>query len=115
MDNFDYVFLKISIGIIIVIVVFNIILFYNTEFEKEITIKEKYIATSYSRYSSTPNYFIVASDNKTYNIVNLWWKGEFDNSDDYAKLNVGETYHVKGYGMRVPLLSMYYNIYSVIM
>jgi len=108
-------FIKFSLWLIVFLIVINFIYIMNTEFEKEITIKEKYIATSYSRYSSTPNYFIVASDNKTYNIVNLWWKGEFDNSDDYAKLNVGETYHVKGYGMRVPLLSMYYNIYSVIM
>ena len=106
-------FIKFSLWLIVFLIVINFIYIMNTEFEKEITIKEKYIATSYSRYSSTPNYFIVASDNKTYNIVNLWWKGEFDNSDDYAKLNVGETYRVKGYGIRVPFLSMYSNIYTI--
>ena len=106
-------FIKFILWFIVFLIVINFIYIMNTEFEKEITIKEKYIATSYSRYSSTPNYFIVSSDNKTYTIVNLWWKGEFDNSDDYAKLNVGETYRVKGYGIRIPLLSMHPNIYTI--
>jgi len=58
-------------------------------------------------------YYIISTDNKIYNIVDVWWKGEFNNADDYAQMNVGKTYRVKGYGIRVPFLSIHYKIYSV--
>jgi len=109
MDNLEYFFLKLAIGIIIFTLVFNIILFYNTEFEKEITIKEKYVANNNNNFY----YYVISDDNKIYNITDVWWKGEFNNADDYAKLNVGKTYRVKGYGIRVPFLSIHYKIYSV--
>ena len=53
------------------------------------------------------------SDDNIYNVVDVWWKGEFNSGDDYAQLNVGKTYRVKGYGIRFPFLSMYYKIYSM--
>ena len=100
---------KTVIGMIIFSLVFNIILFYNTEFEKEITIKEKYVANNNNNFY----YYVISDDNKIYNITDVWFKGEFNNADDYAKLNVGKTYRVKGYGIRVPFLSIHYKIYSV--
>jgi len=100
---------KTVIGMIIFSLVFNIILFYNTEFEKEITIKEKYVANNNNNFY----YYVISNDNKIYNITDVWFKGEFNNADDYAKLNVGKTYRVKGYGIRVPFLSIHYKIYSV--
>jgi len=108
-DNFEILAFKFLIGFIIFSIIMNFIYIINTEFEKDIVIKEKYVTT----IKSTNKYYVVSTDNKTYNIVNLWWKGEFDNSDDYGKINVGETYHVKGYGIRVPFFSMYYKIYSM--
>ena len=111
MDNLEYFFLKLAIGSILCVFVFNIILFYNTEFEKEITIKEKYVVNDRSNFK----YYIISTDNKIYNIVDVWWKGQFNNADDYAQLNVGKTYRVKGYGIRVPFLSIHYKIYSVVM
>ena len=109
MDDIEYFFLKLFIGITLFAFIFNIILFYNTEFEKEITIKEKYVVNDRSNFK----YYIISTDNKIYNIVDVWWKGEFNNADDYAQLNVGKTYRVKGYGIRVPFLSIHYKIYSV--
>jgi len=109
MDYFDHFFLKVFIGIILFAFSFNLILFYNTEFEKEITIKEKYVVN----YKSNFNYYIISTENKIYNISNVWWKGDFNNAEDYAQLNVGKTYRVKGYGIRVPFLSIHYKIYSV--
>ena len=109
MDDIEYFFLKIVIGITLFAFIFNIILFYNTEFEKEITIKEKYVANNNNNFY----YYVISDDNKIYNITDVWFKGEFNNADDYAKLNVGKTYRVKGYGIRVPFLSIHYKIYSV--
>ena len=101
--------MKIVVGIITVSIVINLIILYNTEFEKEITIKEKYVVNDRSNIY----YYVISTDNKIYNVVDVWLKGEFDNADDYAKLNVGETYRVKGYGIRVPFLSIHYKIYSI--
>ena len=109
MDTFDLFLLKIVIGFILFGIIFNIIFVIHTEFEKEITIKEKYITTN----KNSVHYHIISSDDNIYNVVDLWWKGEFNSGDDYAQLNVGKTYRVKGYGLRVPFLSMNYKIYSV--
>ena len=109
MATFDLFLLKIVIGIILFGIIFNIIFVINTEFEKEITIKEKYITTN----KNTIYYYIISSDDNIYNVVDVWWKGEFNSGDDYAQLNVGKTYRVKGYGIRFPFLSMYYKIYSM--
>ena len=110
---FEMLMIKIFIGIIIIGIVGNFIYFYNSTFEKDIVVKEKYITTTYSKYSNTTNYFIVSNDDKIYNVVDVWWKGDFNEADDYAKLDVGKTYRVKGYGIRVPFLGMYHKIYDI--
>ena len=43
MDMFDFFLLKIVIGFILFGIIFNIIFVIHTEFDKEITIKEKFI------------------------------------------------------------------------
>ena len=107
--NFELLLAKIFIGIIIISIVGNFIYFYNSTFEKDIIVKEKY-----NRYNNkSTDYFVVASDNTIYNVVNVWWKGDFNQADDYAKLDAGKTYHVKGYGIRVPFLGMYHKIYDI--
>lgn len=109
MATYDLFLLKIVIGIILFGIIFNIIFVINTEFEKEITIKEKYITTDKNKIY----YYVISTDDNIYNVVDVWWKGEFNSGDDYAQLNVGKTYRVKGYGIRVPFLSMHYKIYSM--
>jgi len=107
--NFEIIIVKIFIGIFIIGIVGNFIYFYNSTFEKDIVVKEKY-----NRYrSKSTDYFVVATDNTIYNVVDVWWKGEFDQADDYAKLDAGKTYRVKGYGIRVPFLGMYHKIYDI--
>jgi len=110
MNYFKYLFIRIVIGAVLFMIVLNIIFIYNTEFEKEIIIKEKYVV------ATKPNrlvYYIISNDNIIYNMVDLWIKGEFNNADDYALLSIGKTYRVKGYGIRVPFLGIHYKIYSV--
>ncbi len=107
--DINMLIIKILIGIFIISIVGNFIYFYNSTFEKDIIVKEKY-----NRFNSkTTDYFVVATDDTIYNVVNVWWKGEFNQADDYAKLDAGKTYHVKGYGIRVPFLGMYHKIYDI--
>ena len=106
--------LKVIFFIIGCIILFPIIFYYNTSFEKDITVKEKYIGRKGgSRGKSSNIYYVVASDDTTYEIVNMWWKLDFNELDDYAKLNVGSTYRVKGYGKRIPFLGMVHKIYDI--
>ncbi len=96
--------LSVVIGLITTIVLYN-----TSSFEKVVEVKEKYIR--YRRRSS--NYHVVDTDDNIYQIGNLWFKGDFDRAEDYAKLKVGSKYKVKGYGYRVPLLDMYKKIYHL--
>ena len=90
-------------------VIFNIVLYYTTHFEKTITIKDKY--TRYRRHGS--NYHVVDTDNNIYQIGNVWFKLDFNRAEDFTKLEIGKKYKVEGYGIRVPVADMYKNIYKV--
>ena len=95
--------------VILLSLVINVILYFVSSFEKDIVVKEKYIR--YRRRSS--NYNVVAEDGTIYQIKNVWFKGDFNRADDYAKLEVGKKYRVKGYGYRVSMLDMYPGIYEI--
>jgi len=104
---------KLWVAFFVIILVFAllmpVILYFTTKFEKKITISEKYIR--YRRNGS--NYNVVAEDGTIYKIGNVWFKGDFNRADDYAKLKEGQTYKVTGYGVRVPFLDMYKTVYKV--
>lgn len=78
-------------------------------FEKKIQIKEKYM----SGYKGSGRYFVVDSENNVYKLVDVWFLGEFDRGTDFARINKGETYIVKGYGKRIPIISRFPRIYDV--
>ena len=99
----------ILILIILASIIFNIVLYYTTHFEKTITIKDKY--TRYRRHGS--NYHVVDTDNNIYQVGNVWFKFNFNRAERYNKLEKGKKYKVKGYGIRVPVADMYKNIYQV--
>ena len=103
--RFNVILLLIIFGSIIV----NIVLYYITHFEKTITIKDKY--TRYRGNGS--NYNIVDTDNNIYQAGNVWFKLDFNRAEEYNKLEKGKKYTVKGYGIRIPMIDMYQNIYQV--
>ena len=90
-------------------VIFNILLYYTTHFEKTITIKDKY--TRYRRHGS--NYNVVDENNNVYQVGNVWFKLDFNRAEDYNKLEKGKKYKIEGYGIRLPMIDMYKNIYQV--
>ncbi len=102
----DYKYLVIFIIFLLSI---KIILYLFTHFNKNITIKNKYLR--YRRRSS--NYHIVDSNDKLYQIDNVWFLGDFNRAEDYNRLTKGKSYEVKGFGIRIPFLDMYPIIYSL--
>ena len=105
-----YIYIFIIIILFIVSLTASIILYYTTHFEKKITIKDKY--TRYRKGGS--NYNIVDMENNIYQIGNVWFKFDFNRAEDYNKLEKNKTYNIKGYGIRIPVLDMYKNVYYVI-
>ena len=101
--NFFYFIL----AFIIVKIILDIILFFNKHFEKTITVSNKYHLQRASRYH------VVDTKDENYRVTNVWFKGELSRGDKYGMMKEGEKYRVKGYGIRVPILNMYKNIYSV--
>lgn len=87
--------------------IIDVILFYTTQFEKQITVSNKYHLQRSSRYH------VVTKNGTNYRVTNVWFKGDFNRGDKYGILENEKSYLVKGYGIRIPLLNMYKNIYSV--
>lgn len=88
----------------------NIILFNFTHFEKNITIKQKYLR---SPYRKADLYMIVDNNNTIYELNNTWWKFDFNRAEKWSMLEINNMYKVKGYGFRIPIFNMYPNIYYV--
>ena len=107
--NMMYVYIGIIVLLIIIPIVINVVLFHTNHFEKVIVIKEKY--TRYRKKAS--NYNIVDENGTLYKIDNVWFKGDFNRADEYAKIEENKKYRVKGYGVRLPFLGMYHKIYDV--
>ena len=104
------VFASLFVFIVIILPIIVLSLLYVfTKFEKKITVKEKYVR--YRKGGS--NYNIVTTDNKIFQIDNVWFKGDFNRAEDYASIKEGETYLVKGFGKRIPFLDMYEKIYEL--
>lgn len=76
----------------------------------EITIKDKYVKNG----SKSGKYLIVDSNNNTYQVTDLLFKGKFNSTDIYNQLEIGKTYRVKISGKRIHIFSMYQNINKVI-
>ena len=94
--------------IMVSIPIIQFIIYTQTYFEKTITVKEKY--TRYRRKSS--NYNIVDTEGTIYQIDNLWFKFDFNRANDYAQMEVGKTYNVKGYGFRSGIIDSYLKIFE---
>ena len=86
----------------------QLIIYHYTKFEKVITIREKY-----TRYRKGSNYNIVDTEGNIYQVDNLWFKFDYNRANDYAKIEEGKTYKVKGYGYRAGFIDSYKKIYDL--
>lgn len=97
------------VAVFIIGAIVNVALWVNTQFEKTITVSEKYIRAR----KRTSTYHAVDENGENYKLDNVWFKGDFNRADEYGILKVGDSFKVKGYGKRIPLFDMYRIIYSV--
>jgi len=100
---------KYLIIFLIVLTLLTPIMYLLSNFNKKITIKDKYIR--YRKRSS--NYHIVDSEDNIYLVDNLWFLGDFNRAEDYNKLEKGNSYNISGYGYRLGMLDMYPKIYKI--
>ena len=96
------------ISIVLLYIISSIIMIYFTKFEKTIRVSEKYIRPS--KYS---NFRIVDDKNNTYIVTDSVFFLEFNSSDDYGIVQVGQTYKIYGYWFRLPFMSWFPMIYKL--
>jgi len=98
------------IALFIFLVSYDLILQLTTKFTKNITIQDKYIVPS-SKGSS--KYTIVDKQFNVYTVSNAVTQGEFNRASDYARIQIGQTYKVEGYGLNIPSLGIFKRIYKI--
>jgi len=101
-------FIYLFIIIFIIFIILQILYYSLTKFTKTITIKDKY--TNSNR--NTIIYTIVDSDNKIYNIENVWFLFDFNKGENYNMIKVNSTYVVSGYGFTIDMFSLYPTVYN---
>ena len=106
--NNDYFIIYVFIIIFIIFTILQILYYSLTKFTKTITIKDKY--TNSNR--NTIIYTIVDSDNKIYNIENVWFLFDFNKGENYNMIKVNSTYIVSGYGFTIDMFSLYPTVYN---
>lgn len=62
---------------------------------------------------SNDSYYLIFTDEAVYKNADSILCMKFNSSNVYSDLEIGETYDMKVYGLRIPILSMYKNICKV--
>lgn len=101
-ENKEFIFL---FCIIMFFILFDIFFYYFTKFEKNVTVKAKYVRNKGKRN----RYMLIMSDveNNIYHIQNRTLSWEFDEAEDWNLITIGKTYKISGYKKRIPALGMY--------
>jgi len=107
-DN-SFFLLYLFIFIIVFFIIIDVIYFMATKFTKTITVKDKYVTST----NKTMIYTVVDSDNKIYNINNVWFLMDFNKGEDFNMITVNSKYNITGYGINIDMLSSYPKIYSI--
>lgn len=99
-DNFAVLFL-------LLFVILSAFYTYLTPFSKRITVSEKYNYATGSGKSLSVRNSIYTSDNEVYVISNSLWRWFFRSAELLLSIQVGKTYDVKGFGLRIPILGLF--------
>jgi hypothetical protein len=101
------IILKFLIFVIVASLVVHIGLLIFTRFERTITIDSTNTFGSSSGRSLRVNNMVTDKEGRTYMIHNVLLLLHFRAAEVQAKLKTGQTYTVRGYGVRVPFLGLY--------
>lgn len=85
---------------------------YTNKQEIEITIKDKYVKNG-SGKNSISKYLVVDTENNTYQITDLLFKGKFNSTDLYNQLEINKKYKIETTGNRIHYFSIYPNINKI--
>ena len=90
--------------ICLVVLLIYLTYFIETKFEKNITIKEKYIYGGGNHYGNRTDFIVVDTDNKHYIVSDSIQYWQFYSRELWTSLKIGETYTINGCGKRFRLL-----------
>lgn len=85
---------------------------YTNKQEIEIIIKDKYVKNGNGKNSSS-KYLVVDTENNTYQITDLFFKGKFNSTDLYNQLEINKKYKIETTGKRIHYFSIYPNINKI--
>lgn len=85
---------------------------YGTQFEKKITIDEKFQRVRGNKDGVRQIFSVSDRDNNVYKVSPSFWYWKWYATETWNHLKIGETYLVNGYGIRCGFLSLYPNIIS---
>jgi hypothetical protein len=86
---------------------------YGTVFEKTIIVDSKYDRASGNNNNIYTSYMLCDKDNNIYSVNrSLYWLS-FDNAEKWNKVKENKKYQIKGYGFRIPILSLYPNLIDI--
>lgn len=91
---------KISLGLLTAGTIISGLLVYNTKFEKNIIVKQKYT--------------IVSNNNEIFKMNRYIWYRTFDPTEKWVKIQENEKNRIKGWGLRIPMLNIYPNITEIV-
>ncbi len=57
-------------------------------------------------------YLVYTEDSGTFKVADSWIPWRWDSSDEYGKIEVGNSYTADTYGWRIPFFSSYENIFN---
>lgn len=114
--NIGETFIVIIVFLIIIIGIGSTIFLniegYTNKQEMEITVKDKYVKNGNGK-SSSSKYLVVDTENNTYQITDLFFKGKFNSTDLYNQLEVNKKYKIETTGNRIQFFSLYPNINKI--
>ena len=100
------------VAVFVIMLLFQLILLLFTRFERTITIDSNLAYGSGSgKYSNVSN-MVGDTEGRVYKIRNVLLLWKFRAAEIQATLKSGNSYKVKGYGLRIPFLGMYPTIYD---
>lgn len=101
-NTFEIFYYIIMLFLILFFLIGGIALSYFNNQTIDITVKDKYV-----KYTT---YFVVDTNNNTYEITDLFFLGKFNSTDIYNEIEIGNSYQIETTGFRIPFLSRYKNI-----
>lgn len=104
-----FVMISLPFLIFISIIYIYCVMPYTNNQEIVITVKDKYIKTE----GNQQRYLVVDTDNNTYEVTDLFFRGKFNSTDLYNLLEKGNKYKIEISGNRLHFLSRYPNINKV--